>query len=186
MQRQKGIGLYGLSKGAELAMVIASLNNQLPFKIRALALHAPTDIIERGSNINWLDFRCWVCEEGVRDCRFRQKYWNRACGKIDGEFSPADRDNLPMWRWKGARLPINSRIEVEKFAGPILITAGEEDSDWLSDKGRVARIEAALRKAGRKPRVHIFKGEGHSFSLETEQQRKAMVDQFFMDSLKGS
>lgn len=184
VQRQKGVGLYGISKGAELALVIASLSDQLPFKVGAVVAHSPTDIIEKGSNINWLDSRCWVCNEGVSECAFDQEFWNRACGKIDGDFAPKDRDSLPMWRWKGVRLAINSRIEFEKFAGPMLITAGEEDTVWLSDKNRVKRIESALRRAGRKPKVYMFPGEGHSFSIEAEQKRKALVDQFFIDSLK--
>ena len=90
-----------------------------------------------------------------------------------------------MWRWKGERLKLNSRIEIEKYSGPILITAGENDTDWESDKNRIQRLEAALKKAGRKPQVHIFKGEEHSFALEAEQKRKALVDQFFMDTLKS-
>lgn len=183
-QKGKEVGLYGISKGAELAMVIASLSDQLPFKIGALAVHSPNDVIEKGANINWLDSRCWVCKEGVKECSYQGAFWNRACGKIDGGFTPADRDSLPMWRWKGTRLKLNSRIEIEKYSGPFLITAGEHDSDWASDKNRVNRIDSAVRKAGRKAQVHLFPGEGHSFSLEAEQKRKALVDKFFLDSLK--
>ena len=61
---------------------------------------------------------------------------------------------------------------------------GEKDTDWESDRNRVKRIEDALRKAGRKPQIHMFPGEGHSFSLDAEQKRKAIVDQFFTESLK--
>lgn len=184
VQMSKSLGLYGISKGAELAMLIASFQDQLPFKIGALAVHSPNDVIEKGSNINWLDSRCWVCDEGVKQCSYQEKYWNRSCGKIDGSFTRADRDSLPMWTWKGSRLKLNSRVELEKFSGSILITAGENDTDWESDRNRVKRIETALLKAGRKPEIHMFKGEGHSFSMEAEQKRKAIVDQFFAKSLK--
>ena len=184
VRKGSGIGLYGISKGAELAMVIASLSDQLPFKLSALTVHAPTDVIERGANINWLDSRCWICKEGVRDCAFQEAFWNRSCGKIDGDFTAADRDRFPMWRWKGDRLQLNSRIEIEKFTGQVLLTAGENDTDWESDKNRVNRIEASLKKAGRKVQVHVFPGEGHSLGLEAEQKRKAMVDRFFLETLK--
>lgn len=180
----KGIALYGISKGAEQAMVLASLSGELPFQISALALHSPTDIIEPGFNINWLDHRCWICPKGVKDCRFQAAHWNKSCGKIDGEFKAEDRDTLPMWRWKGKRLPLRSRIEIEKYKGPVLITGGSEDSDWLSPKGRVPRIEEALKNAGLKPQVHLFPGEEHSFSLENEQKRKEIVDKFLHEALK--
>jgi dienelactone hydrolase len=186
VQKNKGLAVYGISKGAELAMVLASLSDQpaFKFKLRALVAHSPTDVIEKGSNINWLDSRCWVCKEGVKECSYQQAFWSRACGKIDGDFTPADRDSLPMWRWQGTRLKLNSRIEIEKFTGAILITAGDNDTDWSSDQGRVARIESALKKAGRKAQVRIFPGEEHSFSLEAEQKRKALVDQFLHQTLK--
>lgn len=181
---KKGIALYGISKGAELAMVLTSLSDQLPFRVSALAVHSPTDIVEKGANINWLDSRCWICKEGVKSCSYRAEFWNRACGKIDGDFTPADRDRLPMWRWRGERLKLNSRIEIEKYAGPILITAGANDTDWESDKNRVKRIESALLKAKRKPQIHIFPDEEHSFSLEAEQKRKALVDRFFKERVR--
>jgi pimeloyl-ACP methyl ester carboxylesterase len=178
------LGLYGISKGAELAMLIAAREAELPFRLSTLALHSPNDVVEKGLNINWLDSRCWDCPEGTKTCNFQARYWNRACGKIDGEFSPADRDSLPMWRWKGQRLALGSRIEIEKFTGNLLITAGALDTDWESDKGRVKRIESALRKAGRQAEIHVFPKEGHSFGLEAEQERKELVDHFFRKHLQ--
>ena len=179
----KGVALYGISKGAEQAMVLASLAEQFPFKFSAIALHSPTDVVEPGFNINWLDHRCWICPKGVKDCRFQAKHWNPSCGKIDGNFKPEDRDTLPMWRRKGKNLPLGSRIEIEKFSGPILITGGDKDSDWKSPPGRIERIRKALQDAGRNPEVHLFEGEEHSFSLENEQKRKEIVDAFFHKQL---
>lgn len=186
VSKDSGVGVYGISKGAELAMVIAANEMKLPFKLSAVAIHSPNDVVERGSNINWLDSRCWVCKKGVNDCSYQQEFWNPSCGKIDGKFSPKDRDSLPMWRWNGARLKLDSRIEIENFSGSLLITAGDNDTDWLSDKYRVKRIASSLVKAGRKPQIHIFPGEKHSFGLEAEQKRKELVDKFFLQSLEKS
>lgn len=181
---QKAVAVYGISKGAELAMVLASNQDKLPFKIEAVAIHSPNDVVEAGLNINWLDKRCWICPEGVQDCSYQRQYWNRSCGTIGGPYKPDDFDTLPMWRWKGETLKLGSHIGLENYTGPVLITAGDNDTDWRSDKDRVKRILTAMQSAGRHPEVHIFQGEEHSFGVEAEQERKALVNRFFKQHLQ--
>lgn len=173
------VAVYGISKGAELAMILVANPDQLPFKIQALALHSPNDVVEAGSNINWLDKRCWICPKGVRDCSYQRQYWNRSCGALGGTYKPEHFDTLPMWRWNGEMLKLGSRIKLENYSGPVLITAGDKDTDWKSDKDRVQRILQAMDRAGRKTEAHVFQNEEHSFSLEAEQKRKALVNLFF-------
>jgi dienelactone hydrolase len=104
------------------------------------------------------------------------KNWNPGCGPLNyGNEDPSD---LPAWEWHGVPLRNNTRIEIEKFAKPVLITCGDKDELWESDRTR--RIKATLKRAGRAPEVHIFANEGHEFSMPAEQKRRELVADFFI------
>jgi dienelactone hydrolase len=149
---KKKLALYGISMGAEQALLLASLSGKLPVKIDAVVVHAPHDTLSKGWNRNWADGRCWVCKkEDLKSCEYKPEKWNPGCGKLFGDFENADPDNLPLWRLDGSLLEGDKRIEVEKYAGPMLVTQGDKDDFWPSDNAR--RIEAALKKAGRAPEV---------------------------------
>ena len=58
--------------------------------------------------------------------------------------------DFPTWEWHGIPPRNNTRIEIEKFAKPVLITCGDKDEVWES--ARTRRIKATLKKGGRAPR----------------------------------
>jgi len=58
--KDQKIGILGFSKGAELALILGSLEEDLGlYKTSAIAVHAPTDTIEEGFSWNW-----WRNERG--------------------------------------------------------------------------------------------------------------------------
>ena len=58
------------------------------------------------------------------------------------------------------RLP----IEIERYAGPIMLTAGAKDPMRSSEQTR--RLAQRLEAAGREPEVHIFDEDGHWYEPE--------------------
>jgi pimeloyl-ACP methyl ester carboxylesterase len=138
------VGLYGVSRGAEHALVLASLMAQHPKHTTmlpdAIAVHSPSDTIV-GAFIGG----AWSPKEA--------ETWD-----------PSQR----AWCWKGssnALLP-TTPIEIEHFVGPIQISHGEADEVWTVDCTR--RLEARLRAAGRFPEVYYYPGCGHGLKPEAE------------------
>ncbi len=123
------VGLYGVSRGAEHALLCTSLmaRDEVLGLPDAVAVHAPSDVI-CGAFIgaNWRDsgdpgWQAW---------------------------DPA----LRAWTWKGvsdALLP-TMPIEIERYAGPLLLTHGANDTMWSADMTRAWRrvcgSTAALRR----------------------------------------
>lgn len=133
------VGLYGVSRGAEHALLVTSLmaRDEVPELPDAVAVHAPSDVI-CGAFIgaNWRD----TGDPG----------WQA--------WDPA----LRAWTWKGASdalLP-TMPIEIERYVGPLLLTHGANDTMWSADMTR--RLAARLRLHGRTPEVHILPGQDHA------------------------
>ncbi len=133
------VGLYGVSRGAEHALLVTSLmaRDEVPELPDAVAVHAPSDVI-CGAFIgaNWRD----TGDPG----------WQA--------WDPA----LRAWTWKGASdalLP-TMPIEIERYVGPLLLTRGANDTMWSADLTR--RLEARLRLHGRTPEVHVLPSQDHA------------------------
>lgn len=160
----KKIGIVGFSKGSELALLLSS---RFPSGADALALHAPTDVTSAAVNWEWFNPRCYV------ESLFGAKKWNRACGNDDPKkFGPAS----AAWSIAGQDITPGTRIEVEKYPGPIYISHGTDDRTFEVERSR--RIEAKLKLAGRPPTVHYFTGEDHYLSTSAEQTRLEEVVSF--------
>jgi hypothetical protein len=115
------LGLFGISKGAEQALILGSFQDRIPVALDAIVVHAPSDVTTQGVNTNWEDSRCWMCDMNAKRCA-SPKNWNPGCGPLNyGNEDPSD---LPAWEWHGVPLRNNTRIEIEKFAKPVLITCG--------------------------------------------------------------
>ncbi len=173
--KNQKLGLYGFSRGAEHALIIGSLQEQIDVPIDAIAVHAPADVIIGSFSWSWIDNRCWVCTPEDKACHDDLKNWNPSCGKIYGDHQSID--DLRVWRWQGKYLPLDERIQIEKFTNPIMITCGDKDTVWPSDMTR--RIEESLKRAGRNPEVHMFPDQDHIFTIKAEQERKQIADEFF-------
>ena len=147
------VGLFGTSRGAEHALLVTSLMARDESKglPDAVAVHAPSDTIVGAFIAN--DFQ----PSGVSP---------PIC------FEPA-------WRWRGASdtLRPHAPIEIERYDGPLFISHGEQDAVWGAD--RTQRLAKRLRAAGRRPEVHIYKGEGHVLRPEAQNTHYLRVVDFF-------
>ena len=65
----------------------------------------------------------------------------------------------------------------ERYDGPLFISHGEQDAVWGAD--RTQRLAKRLRAAGRRPEVHIYKGEGHVLRPEAQNTHYLRVVDFF-------
>lgn len=87
--------------------------------------------------------------------------------------SPNDKYNsFCNWSWVepsliyGINVRAGTRIAIEEYGEPILITVGERE---------------ALRAAGRNPEVHYFPDAGHVFGGDDEHRRRAHVLRFLRE-----
>ncbi len=156
------VGLYGVSRGAEHALLVTSLmaRDEVPELPDAVAVHAPSDVI-CGAFIgaNWRD----TGDPG----------WQA--------WDPA----LRAWTWKGASdalLP-TMPIEIERYVGPLLLTHGANDTMWSADMTR--RLAARLRLHGRTPEVHILPGQDHAPMGDGEKCLSPLPDRFSPSSADG-
>lgn len=136
------VGLYGISRGGEHALLITSLlaAEGSPALPDALAAHAPADVVIGA---------------------FRAAWWRN-----DQDREPWDPAAL-SWLWRGKRdgLMPGTPIEIERYTGPVFMSHGEKDLMWTAEMTR--RLEARLRAAGRDPEVHYYEDQGHGFDPET-------------------
>jgi dienelactone hydrolase len=170
--------LYGFSRGAELALVIASLASPVSEEQpTAVIAHSPSDVFNSYWNWSWRDPACWLCRRGIGQCRDNPPrtdlQWNPACGRDDEtrmDFSQS------AWLIDSQPVRTGTRIPIERFEGPILITVGEQDATWPVEQTR--RIEQTLRTAGRQPQIHYFPEAGHVFGYQDENLRRQLVFDF--------
>ena len=155
-----GLGLYGVSRGGEHALLLTSLlarenSKALP---DAVAVHTPADVVVGAFRAAW-----------------------RRRGE---EYEPWDPGAL-AWRWRGSSEEIlpGSRILIEDYDGPLYLSHGEEDKTWSVEMTR--RLQARLREAGRNPEVHFYPGQGHWFDSRAVNLHYERVAAFFRRHLAG-
>jgi dipeptidyl aminopeptidase/acylaminoacyl peptidase len=145
-------GLYGWSRGAEQALILASLLGGDPGAPDALAAHAPHQFIGGAWLNDWAPGR-----------RLMQ---------------PRPRDaGLAAWTWRGADLEPLRPIEIERYGGPVFLSHGVDDDLW--DVERTLALKARLKAAGRTPEVHIYDGEGHILSAAAHNLQIERLAAFF-------
>ncbi|MDF1793342.1 MAG: acyl-CoA thioester hydrolase/BAAT C-terminal domain-containing protein [Thalassobaculaceae bacterium] len=156
------VGLFGVSRGAEHALLLTALmardgETGLP---DAVAAHAPSDVI------------CGAFEPNVT------RPWT------DPKRASWDPAKL-SWSWRGstAGLMPAMPIEIERYDGPLLISHGVEDKVWTVDCTR--RLEARLKAGGRAPEVHYYDGENHGLQPDAENLNNARLLSFFSRHLQG-
>lgn len=132
------LALYGVSRGAEHALLLTSLmaRDGLAGLPDAVAAHSPPDVI---------------C--GAFDARRYRDSGDPGWVSWD----PAKR----AWSWRGssANLLPTSPIEIERFDGPLFLSHGTADRVWSADMTK--RLTARLRSHGRDPEVHYYEGQDH-------------------------
>ena len=162
----KKVALYGYSRGAEHALLLASLmaDDKFAAQPAAVAVHAPSDVIWAGWNWQW----------GNDLCRKPGGTWNEICGVAP----PPQGEGIQGWLWNGDDKPVapTKRIEIERFKGDIFIVHGELDRVWPADMS--SRIQKTLESAGKKVETHLVPGEGHIFKPDARLQERQWLLQF--------
>lgn len=148
-----GVGLFGYSRGAEHAMLVAQLMTEdgdaaAP---RAVAAHSPPDEA-------WPAFMVADFDTG--------QPW------------AGDR-NRSAWTWRGAegRVRPGTPIGMALCPYPVLITQGTEDQVWSADMAR--SLVARMAAAGTPAEAHFFEGEGHLFRAEARNRQWTLIVDFF-------
>lgn len=182
----KKVGLWGVSRGGEQAMIMGSLPDSIKI-LDAIATHTPSDVIVNGFNWSAMDRRCWVCTKFDLSCfnsnddfnqwDWQNTHWNPSCGQY-----PKFPGEMNAWLLDGTPLKVGSVIEVEKFKKPIMITVGDQDQLW--DYKQSVRIADRLKSFSQPVELHIFSGEHHSFSDKNENIRQEMLLEFFKRTIQ--
>ncbi|WP_119166924.1 alpha/beta hydrolase family protein [Algihabitans albus] len=156
-----GLGLYGVSRGAEHALLVTSLmaRDDLEGRPDAVAVHAPADV---------------VCGA------FRAATWRDRGDPGWQVWDPAD----IAWTWRGSSeaLRPTTPIEIERYTGPVFLSHGSADKMWSCEMTR--RLEQRLTAAGRSPEVHYYEGQDHMPDSEAENQHHAEIFDFFTRHLR--
>lgn len=169
------IGLYGHSRGAEHALLVASLMAQersagVP---DAVAVHSPSDVI----------VGAFIATEWTPARLARSSSSDMAEQESGPDTTPVDDALRCAWTWRGTseQLKPGQHIEIERFDGPLFISHGEDDDVWSVDRSR--RLEARIRSAGYRPEVHYYPGEGHGLGPAAENINSLRLISFFNRTL---
>lgn len=152
-------GLWGISRGAEHALLLVSLmaRDNVPAPPRAVAVLAVTDVV-------WPAFRAVYTDP----------------------LHPEPIDSTKhAWRWRGSSegLGAYAPIAVERYDGALHISHGEADRTWSVEGAR--RLEARLLAHGRSPEMHYYPGQGHGLGPEAASLDRMRVANFFRRTLMG-
>lgn len=154
------IGLYGVSKGAEFALLAAS---RFPW-LKAVAAIVPTDVVWEGfgagaapdtrSSFSWRGQPLsWVPYEAIQPMindLFKGRVRRLRLAHDEGRQRNPD-------RVEAAQIPI------EQYRGPLLVAGGDLDGTWAS--GTMARAVAARRKTqGLETTLLTFDRAGHAIN----------------------
>jgi dipeptidyl aminopeptidase/acylaminoacyl peptidase len=154
------IGLYGVSRGAEHALLLASLmaRDKVPGAPDAVAAHSPADVI------------CGA---------FNARSWRDSGDPGWQVWDPSNR----AWSWRGSSedlLP-TTPIEVERIEAPIFLSHGTADKTWSVDMTH--RLVRRLVEHGREPEVHFYEGQGHLPGSDAENDHHERLIAFFERNL---
>ena len=145
------IGLFGVSRGAEQALYLASKDGSRRFD--AVAAHAPHATV-----VGSYDYRTGGPVFGKNGCA------------------------LPAWIDRGKTTREDEPIRIEQFRGPVFISHGTRDRVW--GVGETQQLEARLRRAGKRPEVYYFPGEGHVLSPAAMRRHDQLLADFFRRTLR--
>jgi uncharacterized protein len=148
------VGLFGVSKGAEAALLVASRN---PAIVAVVAI-VPSDVVWEGLH--------WKFKTPVGSS------WSEN-GKplphipFDRTVKVSMRSVVDMYRRSrhGPNATPEAAIPIERINGPILLVSGEDDRLWPSSEMSEALISRLSSKGFPHSKVHIrFPGAGHAIS----------------------
>jgi dipeptidyl aminopeptidase/acylaminoacyl peptidase len=151
------VGLFGWSKGGEMALLVAALGGA---DFACVAAHAAADRV--GNAFDAAAFRA---------------------GAPAAAFDPA---GPRAWTWAGhdAALEPGAAIAVETYGGPVFLSVGTADEVW--DHRMTLRLAARLAAAGRPADLMVAEGQGHGFAFDREPELWARLGAFFGRHLGGT
>ncbi len=159
--RSGRVGLYGVSRGAEHALLLTALLAKHGLaEPHAVAVHAAPDVICGG---------------------FDAREWRDAGDPGWQSWDPSKR----AWSWQGKsdNLLPTTAIEIEHYEGPIFLSHGTADQTWSVAMTR--RLEDRLRAYGRTPVVHYYDGQDHTPSADAENAHHLNLLSFFNEHLSS-
>jgi acetyl esterase/lipase len=148
-----GIGLFGASRGAEHALLLAQLLAEDGSAVvpDAVAVHSPPDA-------TWPAFIVSDFQTGLP--------W-------------AGDTERPAWSWRGTheRTRPGTLLGTAPAPYPIFIAQGTQDSVWGDEMAR--RLTARIADAGKPPEAHFFEGEDHAFRTDASNSEWELILRFF-------
>jgi dienelactone hydrolase len=152
------MGIYGYSKGAELALLLASRTE----RVRAVAAYSPSSVVWQGTKTG-APKSSWTAEQ-VALPFMPMHFSGMNLLKIMSGRSIAFREAYEQGMEKNPEKMGKSRIPVENIHGPVFLVSGTDDAVWPSSRMADA-ITASLKAAG-KPVTHLkYPGAGHLTTL---------------------
>lgn len=151
------IGLWGVSRGAELSLLLAS---QFPEKIAALVAYVPSSVVY--SSIDGPDIPAWTRNQKaiLPSAPFDERGLNPTNGR-----APEDAVALTPYFLEGMKNKVDfqaAMIPVERIACPLLLVSGEDDQMWPSSVFSRLIIERLEEKGSSIARTHLsYPGAGH-------------------------
>lgn len=144
------VGLYGVSRGAEMALLLAAGDPKAE-TFGAVATHAATN-------------------------RTVGPFGIQQDGTIVTPSDPAGRTRA-AWTSGGQDVATGAPIPAERYSGPVLMTHGTEDELWSVENTRA--LERRMRHRGRSPEVVYLTGQGHGPDWYLIDALDARRQQFF-------
>lgn len=146
------VGLFGISRGAEHALLLAQLlaEDGCSAVPDAVVLHSPPDE-------TWPAFI-------VADFQTGQPW-------------AGDR-HRSSWSWRGShdRTKPGMPLGTGTYPGPVFISQGTADDVWGADMAR--QLVTRLSEIGRAPEAHFFEGERHLFSAAARNREWDLMTDF--------
>ena len=143
------VGLYGVSRGAEQAVLLSSL---APTMMDTVGVHAPSDTIVA------------AYDPATQDAVYEYD-------QASGQYKMA-----AAWTWQGTQLygertefgQAGPRIRVEDYTGELYLSHGVADTLWPVQRSR--NIKASRDAAGRATEAHFWDGQDHILMGAAAQQ----------------
>jgi len=157
------VGLFGWSKGGEMALLVGSLMGQGgPFG--CIAAHAPTGLVTGAFDA--AAFRAGLASGAAR--------------------LPVDPAGPRAWVWPGLddRLAPGAPIPVEDCPVPVFLSIGTADP--IVDPARTLALADRLAAAGRPADLLVAEGQGHGYDFDTEPVLWQRLTAFLARHLAGA